>query len=330
MNAIRAALLIPVVLFAALPGCSTTTVGDPLPSLEVFRHVEGTPGGPLTAETHRGRPVMLVFFATTCGPCDQEMEHIQEISERCLATDLLLIAVSPEDEETLRTYVNERGFTFSVASDPGSIELSDFGVPGWPTTLLADRDGIIREYGAAGEGLGALEPKPRADMPDPASAPLPDLVKSGVRFLVLDRMQMASPDDQRAVFDNADLRRFAAYWKDPMRRRAREGLIVRETILKHPITPADEWVFEEAVIEGSDGDDPAHPEVPPSFLIGGEWLTKTTIDAWIDKNVRRAVIAERLLARETVTSEEIEKLVDDVYFSLREEVERLIAAHAAH
>jgi peroxiredoxin len=92
-----------------------------------------------------GRTVLVNFWATWCGPCRVEMPTIQARFDR-FSPDLVVLAVNfKEPESAVRAYVDELGLTFDVLLDPdGRVNQDLYRVRGYPTTLLIDRDGVVR------------------------------------------------------------------------------------------------------------------------------------------------------------------------------------------
>ncbi|MBM2827217.1 MAG: cytochrome biosis protein [Dehalococcoidia bacterium] len=96
----------------------------------------------------RGRPVMLNFWATWCGPCRVEMPHMQE-AQRELGekTGFVVLAVNlGEDAKTARRFLEENGFEFTAVLDRDSSVARDrYKIIGLPTSFFIDREGVIRD-----------------------------------------------------------------------------------------------------------------------------------------------------------------------------------------
>lgn len=106
-------------------------------------------GGTLELAELRGKVVLLNVWATWCAPCVREMPALQRLYERLAPEGLEVIAVSvdpPFDLENghVQQFVNDLGLTFRILHDAtGRIERS-FGITGYPTTIVIDREGSIR------------------------------------------------------------------------------------------------------------------------------------------------------------------------------------------
>lgn len=93
------------------------------------------------------RLTMINFWASWCGPCDLEAPDLQELHERH-KDRLLLIGVNStkyDRERNARAFVDEHGLTFPILMDREGVVTELYKIGQFPTTLLVDRDGVIRE-----------------------------------------------------------------------------------------------------------------------------------------------------------------------------------------
>lgn len=95
----------------------------------------------------RGKPVVLNFWATWCGPCRQEMPFLQEVSEDLEWTErgLVVLAVNlGEAAAAVREFTDGNGLTFTVLLDSNHEVGTQYNTRYIPTTYFIDKDGIIR------------------------------------------------------------------------------------------------------------------------------------------------------------------------------------------
>lgn len=114
-------------------------------------------GSTISLNDLRGQPVLLNFWATWCPPCRSEMPHIQELYEdpEWQARDLVILAVDiQESEATAREFMTSNGYSFTVLLDTKGEVARSYNVRGIPTTVIIDKDGIIRN-----ERVGAFTSK---------------------------------------------------------------------------------------------------------------------------------------------------------------------------
>lgn len=92
----------------------------------------------------RGKPVVLNFWATWCGPCQREMPALEAASQH-YAGDVVFLGVDQGEElAVVAKYLDELGITFTVPLD-SDMEVGDrYQVRGMPTTFFIDAEGVIR------------------------------------------------------------------------------------------------------------------------------------------------------------------------------------------
>jgi thiol-disulfide isomerase/thioredoxin len=90
----------------------------------------------------RGRPVVINFWATWCGPCRIEMPELLRAAEA--DPELVLLAVNLQEEmAAIIPFAEALGMTTPVVLDPAGEVADRFGVRGLPTTVFVGRDGNI-------------------------------------------------------------------------------------------------------------------------------------------------------------------------------------------
>ena len=93
-----------------------------------------------------GKPIVLNFWASWCGPCKMEMPDFQEkYLELEGEVHFLMVNMTDGARETVETataFLAESGFTFPVFFDSAYEASAIFGVYSLPTTLFIDKTGI--------------------------------------------------------------------------------------------------------------------------------------------------------------------------------------------
>ncbi len=152
---VRGALLI-VGLFLAVWGVSMLVRGnsDTVTDDTNAAPVVGAPAPDFKAETlsgdtvHlrslRGKPVVLNFWATWCPPCRAEMPMLQEYYTRHAGEYAMVAVNDAEPAPQVQAFIEQQGFTFTVALDPQQAIVGKYRIQGFPTTFFIDADGVIR------------------------------------------------------------------------------------------------------------------------------------------------------------------------------------------
>jgi cytochrome c biogenesis protein CcmG, thiol:disulfide interchange protein DsbE len=103
----------------------------------------------VTLESYKGRPVVLNFWATWCGPCKQEHPVLEAGAKRFAGKVEFLGIVFEDNEENTRRFLDENGWSLTQLFDPKSTVAVDFAVAGVPETYFITREGIILSKYAA-------------------------------------------------------------------------------------------------------------------------------------------------------------------------------------
>ena len=104
-----------------------------------------TDGKTVTLSGLRGRPVVIVFFASWCHPCEEELPVLQKI-ERDEDGRLAVVGVSYRDLESDSVgFVRKLHVTFPALLDAPDAPIAQrYGVRGIPQTVFVDAEGVVR------------------------------------------------------------------------------------------------------------------------------------------------------------------------------------------
>lgn len=98
----------------------------------------------------RGKPVLLNFWASWCGPCKMEMPDIEKAWQE-YGDDIhfLLVDLTDGSQETVEkasAYVAQEGYTFPVYFDTAMEGAYAYSVTGIPVTYFIDAEGNFVAY----------------------------------------------------------------------------------------------------------------------------------------------------------------------------------------
>jgi len=93
----------------------------------------------------RGDVVMINFWATWCGPCREEMPHLEALYQRYRNLGFTLLGVNVEDDRAgAEQWLEERPVSFPILFDPQHQVSELYDVIAMPSTVLVDRKGNLR------------------------------------------------------------------------------------------------------------------------------------------------------------------------------------------
>jgi len=106
---------------------------------------QDTVGNEVSLSTLTGNgPVLLVFFATWCPPCQHEVPEINSIARTYATRGLQVVAVSVDtNANVLPSFIQEKDIIYPVWHDASGTGARLYGVTSIPTNILISRTGII-------------------------------------------------------------------------------------------------------------------------------------------------------------------------------------------
>ena len=105
-------------------------------------------GQTVSLSDFRGKPVLLNFWATWCGPCEFEMPFLQEIheDEEWSQKGLVILTVDIGEHPTkVKLFASSLNLSFIILLDIDQDVALKYNIRAIPTTFFIDKDGIIQE-----------------------------------------------------------------------------------------------------------------------------------------------------------------------------------------
>lgn len=105
-------------------------------------------GKDVTLSSYRGKIVILNFWAVWCKYCKEEMPDLNELNETLKKeNDAVILAVDvQESKDTVESYLDKNKISLQVVLDSDGAVTGTYGVTGFPTTFVLNRDGSLFTY----------------------------------------------------------------------------------------------------------------------------------------------------------------------------------------
>lgn len=97
---------------------------------------------------HRGKVVLINFWATWCVPCRQEIPYLIEINNELDNDGFTLIGVSVDEASDINKvdmFITDQNINYVNVLDDGRLSRHLGNIRVIPTTLILDKDGVVRE-----------------------------------------------------------------------------------------------------------------------------------------------------------------------------------------
>ena len=154
-----------------LAGCNPRPASSPPPiqaviaAGEIGSHlpefsVKDLQGRKISSADLRGQVVLVDFWATWCQPCKKEMPGYQELLDRYGSREFTVIGFKFDtmmDMEDPVQFAKKIGVRYPLAVAPDDLKQKFGGIEGLPTTMLYDRQGILRKKVIGFEYTDAFE-----------------------------------------------------------------------------------------------------------------------------------------------------------------------------
>ena len=150
-------LLLPPLLAAlfVVSGCSgaDTTETGPAPKTGTVAGAVGD-GADFRLEAHRGKVLVINFWATWCGPCRIEIPDLVKLRQEFAEDDLTIVGIAVSEQGTpeqidvrLRRFMEQYGINYPVYYDADMRWLRNYNsspMVAIPLTVVIDQDGKTR------------------------------------------------------------------------------------------------------------------------------------------------------------------------------------------
>jgi cytochrome c biogenesis protein CcmG, thiol:disulfide interchange protein DsbE len=155
----RRYLLVAALVIGALAAIEVLTSGDAdrdrrkAPALPA----EVLPPPRATLASLRGKPAVVNFWASWCGPCDKEAPELRRFSRRLHGRGTLVGVDWNDALAGAHKFIGKNGWTFPNLRDGDGVAGNRYGLSGLPNTFVLDADGRIVKVLRGPQTVAGLE-----------------------------------------------------------------------------------------------------------------------------------------------------------------------------
>jgi peroxiredoxin len=119
--------------------------------------VQDINGKPVKLSDYRGKNVMVVFWATWCLPCMQEVPHLKALREIMDSNSLAILAISNEPQPLIKSTAESKNMNYTVISCQDQLPEPFSGIRGFPTSFFIRPDGTLKLVAEGQSNLGEMK-----------------------------------------------------------------------------------------------------------------------------------------------------------------------------
>ena len=177
--AVAAAAVIAIAIYAWIRGHGVSSAAvETLPTMPPPSKIGSraipfeidTPAGPFVSTSLAGKPYLLEIFATWCPHCQRETQVLRVIRAKIPPSKLAMLSVSgspfgvassvgtnvPETQGDVDAFDKTFGVTWPALFDANLTVARLWGMVGFPTIYIVDKNGVIRYWGQGDQDAPTL------------------------------------------------------------------------------------------------------------------------------------------------------------------------------
>lgn len=121
----------------------------PAPQLSLDRLLQAPTGQSASWPALKGQAIVIEFWATWCTECREQIAHLNSLQKQFSGRPLRFISITDEDTALVARFLKDYPISGWIGIDKDGKTVKDYGIIGWPTTVLVDAAGVVQGVGNA-------------------------------------------------------------------------------------------------------------------------------------------------------------------------------------
>jgi cytochrome c biogenesis protein CcmG/thiol:disulfide interchange protein DsbE len=139
--------LFSLAIMPRLVGAQGKMVGQPAPDFTLAVAANGDAGARMQLTELRGRPVVIDFWASWCGPCAVQAPILDRLARKYEGRGLVVLGVNIDDPPAVaKEYARRKGLSYPILVDPRDQAAGVYGVSTLPSVIVVDREGNVSSF----------------------------------------------------------------------------------------------------------------------------------------------------------------------------------------
>jgi cytochrome c biogenesis protein CcmG/thiol:disulfide interchange protein DsbE len=127
-------------LIGSLGVAATLKEGDAFPDLAQYE-LEGK------LPDLRGKVVLVDFFASWCGPCNESFPVMEELHKKFAGRGLIVVAINlDKNKEDMADFLKLHPASFVIVRDASNKLVRQIKIPTMPSSFLIDQNGKVHAF----------------------------------------------------------------------------------------------------------------------------------------------------------------------------------------
>jgi cytochrome c biogenesis protein CcmG/thiol:disulfide interchange protein DsbE len=122
-------------------------IGKAAPDFTLAVAANGDPGARMQLAELKGRPVIIDFWSSSCGPCAVQAPILDRLARKYEGRGLVVLGVNVDDPPALaKEYARRKGLSYPILVDDSDQATALYKISLLPSLVIIDRKGNVTQF----------------------------------------------------------------------------------------------------------------------------------------------------------------------------------------